>query len=317
MSEITESIQILRLGFDGLRFGMDVTGATVKQIKDLTIFIVGLLHREKLKGKTSLKQMLKKNGSLQVLKIKEEDYKKLKKLLKKYGVLYSVLPDINKKDGMCEILFHTESTPRINEIVEKLQSGKVESLVDYAQNGKDGNYQKIVEEFKKDNLIPKETLEISKEEIKEVSREINRNAMAKDTNKVCLIASKTLIADKREGYTRIVVPRTKGEYFLEIRNEDLVLSKSKNSYFVFLDSKKDYPIEDRSGKVVKQLTGAEIKQNYFFENELTRNKALKDRNRSRKRNQNQQKNNKKQSVSKKQVTKKPKRTYKPSVHKSR
>lgn len=31
--EISQAIQIIRLEFDGLRFGMDVTGGTVKQAK--------------------------------------------------------------------------------------------------------------------------------------------------------------------------------------------------------------------------------------------------------------------------------------------
>ena len=277
MSEITESIQIIRFGFDGLRLGMDVTGATVKQIKNLTIFIVGLLHREKLQGKSSLKQMLKKDGSLQVLKIKEEDFKKLKKLLKKYGVLYSVLPDINKKDGMCEILFHTEATPRINEIVEKLESAKVESLVDYAKNGKDGNYEKIIEEFKKDNLIPKEALEVDKKEIKNISREINKTAMQKDPNKVCLVINKSIIVETRGEETRVVIPRTKGEKYLKFKNDEFILSKSGNSYFLFLDSKKEYPIEDISGKTLNKMSGAEIKRNYFLENEPARIQARKKR----------------------------------------
>ena len=62
--EISQAIQIIRLEFDGLRFGMDVTGGTVKQAKNLAVFIYALLTREKLQGKTSLKKMLSKDGSL-------------------------------------------------------------------------------------------------------------------------------------------------------------------------------------------------------------------------------------------------------------
>ena len=39
--EISQAIQIIRLEFDGLRFGMNVTGATAKQVKNLTIFQIG------------------------------------------------------------------------------------------------------------------------------------------------------------------------------------------------------------------------------------------------------------------------------------
>ena len=72
--EISQAIQIIRLEFDGLRFGMNVTGTTAKQVKNLTIFLYALLTREKLQGRTSLKKMISKDGNLQVLKIKETDY---------------------------------------------------------------------------------------------------------------------------------------------------------------------------------------------------------------------------------------------------
>ena len=36
-----------------------------------------------------------------------EDMKKVEKMAKKYGILYSVLPDCNRKDGLSEVIFHT------------------------------------------------------------------------------------------------------------------------------------------------------------------------------------------------------------------
>ena len=32
----------------------------------------------------------------------------------RYGILYSVLPDCNRKDGLSEVIFHTEAVPRVN-----------------------------------------------------------------------------------------------------------------------------------------------------------------------------------------------------------
>ena len=74
--EISQAIQIIRLEFDGLRFGMNVTGATAKQVKNLTIFLYALLTREKLQGRTSLKKMISKDGNLQVFKIKETEQRR-------------------------------------------------------------------------------------------------------------------------------------------------------------------------------------------------------------------------------------------------
>ena len=61
--EISQAIQIIRLEFDGLRFGMDVTGGTVKQAKNLAVFIYALLTREKLQVLIAFNKMLSMDGS--------------------------------------------------------------------------------------------------------------------------------------------------------------------------------------------------------------------------------------------------------------
>lgn len=48
--EISQAIQIIRLEFDGLRFGMNVTGATAKQVKNLTIFCMPFLQEKNFKA---------------------------------------------------------------------------------------------------------------------------------------------------------------------------------------------------------------------------------------------------------------------------
>ena len=67
-----------------------------------------MLDQEKLSGKTSVKQLLKSGGDLQVFKFQTEDLATVKKMADKYGILYSILPDLNKSDGMSEILFHSD-----------------------------------------------------------------------------------------------------------------------------------------------------------------------------------------------------------------
>ena len=61
--EIMEAIQMLRFGYDGIKLGLDVTGSSIREAKNLTIFIVGLLNHEKTQGKTSLRKMLKNSGN--------------------------------------------------------------------------------------------------------------------------------------------------------------------------------------------------------------------------------------------------------------
>ena len=75
-----------------------------------------------------------RGGDLQVLQFATEDLKKVEKYAKKYGILYSVLPDANRKNGMTEIIFHTEAVPRANMILQKV-GGKIATFDDYLKNG--------------------------------------------------------------------------------------------------------------------------------------------------------------------------------------
>ncbi len=55
-----------------------------------------------------------------------------------------VLPDINKKDGMSEIIFHTEAVPRVNMMIQKLKSGRLATFDDYLKNGDEKEMDKVL-----------------------------------------------------------------------------------------------------------------------------------------------------------------------------
>lgn len=110
--------------------------------------IAALLDREKLAGKTNMRKLLLKGGDLQVLQFATEDLKQVEKLAKKYGILYSALPDINKKDGMSEILFHTEAVPRVNMMLQKLKTGRIATIDDYLKNGDEKELDKVLSVLK-------------------------------------------------------------------------------------------------------------------------------------------------------------------------
>jgi hypothetical protein len=75
-------------------------------------------------GKTSMKKLLMRGGDLQVLEFNKEDMAKFQKLAKKYGILYSVMPDLGR-EGKVEVLFHSEATPRMNLLISKLKSDAI------------------------------------------------------------------------------------------------------------------------------------------------------------------------------------------------
>ena len=285
--EISQAIQIIRLEFDGLRFGMDVTGGTVKQAKNLAVFIYALLTREKLQGKTSLKKMLSKDGSLQVLKIREEDMKKFKKLAKKYGILYSKLPDINKSDGMTEVLFHTEATPRINTLIEKLGNGSIENLMDYVRNGKDGDFEKVVDYLKKENILkdtPSEVEPERKEQLDRYADELKYNAMINDPSRVDITISRKLYEEENLTSIKTRVPNTYGDNvrYLWIDKSDVVSINGGKTFFAYLNKDKEYELVDRDGRIAEKLTGQNLqKQHYDNVDVNVKHRALQEQRRGK------------------------------------
>jgi len=147
--EIQEAVQIIRVGYDGIEIAMKLGGASIEQIKKFAGFLFAVMDHEKAMGKTDMRKLLVKGGDLQVLKFAAGEQRQVEKLAKKYGILYSVLPDINKQDGMCEIIFHTEAVPRVNMMLHKLKSGRLATFDDYLNNGDKKEMDKVLSFLKK------------------------------------------------------------------------------------------------------------------------------------------------------------------------
>lgn len=121
MSEISDAVQIIRVGYDTIEIAMKVGSGSIEMMQKAVNLLIGLLEHEKTMGKTNLKGLLEKGGDIQVLTFADEDLKKFQKLAKKYGILYSVMPDADRKDGITEVLFHSEAAPRLRMICQKLK----------------------------------------------------------------------------------------------------------------------------------------------------------------------------------------------------
>lgn len=144
-SEITDAVQIIHILFEGTDLFLRVAGVGMKPLKQLTKLIAGILVKEKMEGKTSMKNLLKRGGDMHVFKFPQEQLKKVEAMAKKYGILYSLLPDFNK-DGMRELVFHAQSLPRMNALIEKLKAGQVMDLEEYFRNTSDKDIDKFYEE---------------------------------------------------------------------------------------------------------------------------------------------------------------------------
>ncbi|MDD7643805.1 MAG: PcfB family protein [bacterium] len=147
--EIQEAVQIIRVAYDGIEIAMKVGSGGIAAMQKALEVLTGLLDYEKSLGRTSMRKLLLKGGDLQVFQFQTEDMKQVQKMAKKYGILYSVLPNCNRADGMSEIIFHTEAVPRVNMMIQKLKFGKIATFDDYLKNGDEKQLGKLMDFLRK------------------------------------------------------------------------------------------------------------------------------------------------------------------------
>ena len=144
MSEIADAVQIIRVTYDGIEIAMKMGSASIHSMQKALDLIVGMLEHEKEMGKTNLKGLLAKGGDIQVLSFADEDLKKFRKLAKKYGILYSEMPDADRNDGLTEVMFHSEAAPRIRMMSQKLQDGRVFNMDEYLKSGNEEKLEQLL-----------------------------------------------------------------------------------------------------------------------------------------------------------------------------
>lgn len=142
--EIQEAVQIIRVAYDGIEIAMKVGSGGVAAIQKVLDVLTGLLDYEKSIGKTNMRKLLMKGGDLQVFQFKTSEMKKVEKMAKQYGILYSTLPDVNKADGMSEIVFHSEAVPRVNMMIQKLKFGRIATFEDYLKSSDEKELGKLL-----------------------------------------------------------------------------------------------------------------------------------------------------------------------------
>ena len=187
MSEIGEAVQIIRVTYDGIEIAMKITTSATHAMRKALDLIVGMLEYEKTMGKTTLRGLLAKGGDIQVLSFADEDLRKFKKMAKKYGILYSVMPDANRKDGLTEVMFHSEAAPRIRMMSQKLQQGRLFDIDEYLKNGNEEQISKLMDFLenqkngKKNNSSKHHTAEMSVADhaIESLIRKVGLYAMQK------------------------------------------------------------------------------------------------------------------------------------------
>lgn len=277
MSEISDAVQIIRVGFEGVEVAMKVGSASISTMQKTMKFIHGMLNFEKSMGKTSMKQLLMRGGDLQVLEFNKEDLLKVQKLAKKYGILYSVMPDIGR-EGKVEVLFHSEATPRVNLLISKLKSDtmSVKSMDKFLEETDDkelGAFDKFLKKEKSgkldvhadanlDSLIKKvgqyakDKQSISVDEIKKdlsIDKEMVKEALAE--------LLKIGVVDKpdKEGQYKVIMDSdsidAKVNRFQELTNRMRTIAASKNTNLVDITIAKKMVVDENDHAIKTLIPG--------------------------------------------------------------
>lgn len=292
-SEITDAVQIIHILFEGTDLFLRVAGVGMKPLKQLTKLIMGILAKEKMEGKTSMKNLLKRGGDMHVFKFPQEQLKKMEAMAKKYGILYSLLPDFNK-DGMREIVFHAESLPRMNALIEKLKAGQVMGLEEYFQNASGRDIDKFYEEMK-GKAAEMGTKEAENTQRNMVNKSYSVSGMGQEQKQPWLetgylkmkdieaipldqrlnilnhyqsgeydpitITSK-LIIEQKEDHAVVRLPRQSGK-FIRIPIEDFYFPEGSRTALAFLKKKEEMKVYTELGDEMLAMKGNDIFHNYF------------------------------------------------------
>lgn len=295
-SEITDAVQVIHILFEGTDLFLRVAGVGIKPLKQLAKLIMGILAREKMEGKTTMKNLLKRGGDMHVFKFPQEQLKKVEAMAKKYGILFSRLPDFNK-DGMREIAFHEESLPRMNALIEKLKEGQVMGLGEYLQETSDRDIDKFYEETRQGRTEGKEMSEKNRagQQKNTGDKAYSIDGMGtgkkpewmdtgylkmKDIEALPLdqrldvlnhyqsgehdpitITSK-LITKETEDHVVVRLPRQTGK-FIHIPKEDFFFPDGSRTALAFLKKKEEMKVYTEHGEEMMRMTGNEIYHGYF------------------------------------------------------
>lgn len=136
-------LQIVKIpvGAVSMAFQMSMSGAYgIQAITSFYQMIKQRLDYEQAIGGTEMEKLIEvSGGDVQLLQIPGKPEKCLQEMLQlfeKYQIPHSMAPELNK-NGMAEIMFPTNATPRVNLIIEKMGIGSIETPEEYIINNAD------------------------------------------------------------------------------------------------------------------------------------------------------------------------------------
>ncbi len=116
--------QIVRYSMEGMEYTLRVAGKGTKRLA--AILLALSQSQKKIKGKTTLRALLKSQKELKVFTVPEASLRAFAKEAKRYGVLYCVLKEKHPGQGaLCDVLVRAEDAAKINRIIERMGLAQV------------------------------------------------------------------------------------------------------------------------------------------------------------------------------------------------
>ncbi len=129
MNSADTADQMMKMTLEGIEvaaeIGLKAGGQAAKSLA-VTLYAI-ITDNKKIRGKTNLDNLLKSGKELKVFAIHHKDLEKFCIEAKHYGVLYSVLKEKDKTDGIVDIMVKAEDASKISRMVDKFDLATIDT----------------------------------------------------------------------------------------------------------------------------------------------------------------------------------------------
>jgi len=116
--------QVMKMMLNGTEVLIKLTGTGAKNAAVLLYSIAR--QQKKTKGAARLESMLRSGKPLKVYTFKADDLPKFKEVAKQYGILYTILKEKDKTDGVFDVMVRAEDESKIARITERFNLAQVD-----------------------------------------------------------------------------------------------------------------------------------------------------------------------------------------------
>ena len=117
--------QVMRMMLNGTEVLVKLTGSGAKNAAVLLYTI--LRQQKKTKGAARLESMLRSGKPLKIYTFQDRDLQKFKEAARQYGVLYTVLKEKDRTDGVFDVMVRAEDESKLARITERFGLARVDS----------------------------------------------------------------------------------------------------------------------------------------------------------------------------------------------